>query len=254
MESECLRLLVIKTFMKKMMSLPRYLMWRVINNSSSDFMVSRKKHYLNHLQFFKEFSVGPIQRDEALLLYAVVKTVDPKTILEFGFLEGHSSINFLNAMASDAMLYSYDISDASMQKASKIYDQRFRFIFKSQADFEWPDVDNRLIDLVFFDASHDFPLNVVTFEKVKECLSESALIIVHDTGVWYGGPKGLRTPDGHFEDGSIGTGYIHQPGERKFVNYVRANAGIFNQIHLHSTTKFMHGITILQKNIDELSV
>lgn len=241
--------------MYRIVSLPQYWIRLVINRSSFvGFFVLRKDYSLSHLRHFKEYVVGPIQRDEALLLYALVKTVDPKTIVEFGFLAGHSSRNFLKAMSSDARLYSYDISDASMQLATTTKDERFRFIFKSQADFEWPDVDNRLIDLVFFDASHDFHLNVATFEKVTRCLSERALIIVHDTGVWYGGPEGLRTPDGHFEDGSIGTGYIHQPGERKFVNYIRANVGGFDQIHLHSTSRFRHGLTVLQRNVDALSV
>ena len=240
--------------MKRMMSLPQYLIRLGMNSSSFDFFVLRKKYSLSHLRYFSEYAAGPIQRDEALLLYALVKTVDPKTIVEFGFLAGHSSTNFLKAMSSDARLYSYDIADASMRIARRIRDDRFRFVFKSQADFEYSDVDNRLVDLVFFDGSHDFHLNVVTFEKVGKCLSERALVIVHDTGAWYGDLQGRQTPEGYFAGGSIDAGYIHRPDERKFVNYIRVNMEDFEQIHLHSTSKFRHGLTLLQRNVDTLSV
>ena len=247
-------LLTIKTLVKRMISLPRYLIRLGMNNPAFDFFVLRKKYSLGHLRRFEEYAAGPIQRDEALLLYALVKTVDPKTIVEFGFLAGHSSTNFLRAMSSDARLYSYDIADASMRIARKIRDERFRFIFKSQADFDCSDVDNRLVDLVFFDGSHDFDLNVVTFEKVRKCLSERALVIVHDTGAWYGDLQGRQTPEGYFAGGSIDAGYIHRPDERKFVNYIRVNMEGFDQIHLHSTSKFRHGLTVLQRNVDALSV
>ena len=243
-----------RTFANRIISLPLYLKRTVINGLSFGLFAIRKSLSFSHLMHFKEYTLGPIQMDEALLLYALVKTVDPKTIVELGFLTGHSSRNFLKAMSPDARLYSYDISDASMRLAATIKDERFRFLFKSQADFEWSDIDNRLIDLVFFDASHDFHLNVATFEKVMKCLSERALIIVHDTGAWYGDLKGFHTPQGYFLSKSTDGGYIHQPDERKFVNYIRANCGGFDQVHLHSTSKFRHGMTMLQRNVDALPV
>lgn len=236
------------------MSLPRYWARQRINGWPFDLFVLRKKYSLSHLRYFGEYVAGPIQRDEALLLYALVKAVDPKTIVEFGFLLGHSALNFLKAMSSDARLYSYDILEGSRQLAMKIRDERFRFVFKSQADFECSDVDNRLVDLVFFDASHDFDVNVVTFEKVRMCLSERALIVVHDTGAWYGDLKGFQTAEGYFVDHLIGGGYVHRPYERKFVNYIRENMEDFDQIHLHSTSKFRHGLTILQRNACALPV
>jgi hypothetical protein len=216
------------------------------------FPVFGKGDSLRHLRSFSDYALGPIQRDEALLLYALVKTVDPKTIVEFGFFRGHSANNFLRAISSDARLFSYDISEASRKLAMKINDKRFKFIFKSQTEFEPSDVDNRLIDLVFFDAAHDFQLNVATFEKLMGSLSERALMVVHDTGAWYGDLKGLKTPQGHFTNGSASSGYIHQPGERAFVNYLKENTKDFDQIHLHSTSTFRHGLTVLQRNAGPL--
>jgi predicted O-methyltransferase YrrM len=64
----------------------------IANSSLFDILVLRNKYSLSHLRTFEEYPAGPIQRDEALLLYALVKTVDPKTIVEFGFLAGHSAL------------------------------------------------------------------------------------------------------------------------------------------------------------------
>ena len=230
--------MIIRRFISKLLSLPQY--------------ISGTGYSLNHLRYFRDSEIGPIQRDEALLLYAIVKMVDPKTIVEFGFYKGHSAINFLKAMSADAKLYSYDMSDTAKQLSEKIEDSRFKFIFKSQTEFAHSDVDNRMIDLAFFDAAHDFQLNVATFEKLMGSLSARALIVVHDTGAWYGDFKGLKTPQGHFLNGSASSGYIHQPGERAFVNYIRENMKDFDQIHMHSTSKFRHGMTVLQRNAKPL--
>jgi predicted O-methyltransferase YrrM len=229
----------IGTLARKAKLLPSHLLYRLLERIWPLYLYTSRnrsgsKYLLGHLRYYGENVLGPVQRDEALLLYSLVKTVDPKTIVEFGFYKGHSAINFLKAMSSDAKLYSYDISDGSVQLARRIHDKRFRFIHKSQADFEWSDVDNRLVDLVFFDAAHDFGLNVLTFSRLRNSLAERALIVVHDTG-------------GH---GSAGR--IHQLDERRFVNYIKLDIRGFNQIHLHSTTKFRYGLTLLQRDIGPL--
>lgn len=76
--------------------------------------------------------------------------------------------------------------------------------------------------------------------------------MAHDTGAWYGHLKGLNTAEGHFRNGSANSGYIHQRGERAFVNCVKENMKDFNQIHLHSTSKFRHRMTVLQRNVGRL--
>lgn len=243
-----------RNFVKRMKSLRNHLTRKAVNSLWPDLSVLRTSYSLGHLKHFGEYAAGPIQRDEALLLYALVKTVDPKTIVEFGFFKGHSAINFLKAISSDARLYSYDISDASIQQASRIRDKRFQFIFKSQAEFEPSDIDNRLVDLAFFDASHNFNLNLATFEKLRLVLNEGALIVVHDTGAWHGNLKGFKTPEGYFIGGSTSAGYIHRPDERMFVNYIRETFSDFDQIHLHSISKIRHGLTVLQRNANALSM
>jgi predicted O-methyltransferase YrrM len=244
-----------RAFLTKLISLQQYWMLLDIKDRNSYILRFLGPSYsLGHLRHFKERAAGPVQRDEALLLYAIVKTIDPKTVVEFGFMAGHSAVNFLKAMSIDARLYSYDISGSALQLAEKVRDRRFVFVCKSQADFDSSDVENRRVDLAFFDASHNYDLNVATFERLSDSLSERALVIVHDTGTWHGDLKGFRTADGYFIGDSAESGYVHRPGERKFVNYIRETRPDFDQIHLHSTTKLRHGLTLMQRNASELAL
>lgn len=73
---------------------------------------------LHLLSYTDKKAIGPLQRDEALALLGMVKTLCPETIVEFGFYQGHSAFNFLCAMEADAKLYSYDISEEAL-KCSK---------------------------------------------------------------------------------------------------------------------------------------
>lgn len=215
------------------------------------------KYNLKHLEDFGEKVIGPIQSDEALLIYSIVRDTRPDVILEFGFANGHSSINFLAAMPKSCKLYSFDIKEESANIAKKIQDDRFKFILKNQKKFEATDIDNNQVDLVFFDASHDSDLNIKTFNKVKSLLNPNALILVHDTGSWDNTQnENVGAIDGYYVNGyPFPKGYflnkdqyIHQAGERNFVNYLRKNEKKFHQIHLHSKNTFRHGLTILQRS------
>jgi hypothetical protein len=246
----------ISTYARKAKLLPGYLLCRLLERTWPLYLsISRNrsssKYLLGHLRYYRG-GPGPVQRDEALLLYSLVRTVDPKTIVEFGFYKGHSAINFLRAMSSESKLYSFDIWDGSVQLARRIHDKRFKFFHKSQADFQWPDIDNLPVDLAFFDAAHDFDLNALTFTRIKPCLSERALIVVHDTGTYHVDFKGWETTVGYFLGSLPNAGYVHQPGERKFVNYIKSDVQGFAQVHLHSVSKLRCGLTLLQRDAGPL--
>src|SRR4030095_10309050 len=92
-----------------------------------------------HLDYYaEETAFGPIQREEALLLFALTRVLRPKVLVEFGFLCGHSARNFLVAMDPDARLYSFDIDKNTY--LHKVPDERFCLIYKSQDAFDWSDV------------------------------------------------------------------------------------------------------------------
>ncbi len=210
----------------------------------------------SHILSFREDQIGTVDRDEALSLAGLTRILCPQTIVEFGFLSGHSALNFMLAARPDCRVFSYDISDNSEEIARRCLRQfkNFRFIKKSQADFSPSDIDNRQIDLCFLDASHDLTLNLKTFELVRPHLSERAVFAVHDTGIWHrkffteghqaftASILGRKT--GRWIDGDR---YQQAVTERLFVNTLLREHPNFSQIHLHSSHTLRNGITLLQK-------
>lgn len=171
--------------------------------------------------------LGPIQDEDVLLLQAVIKMTCPVQLVELGYLNGFSTTKMLEVMHSDAKLTSYDNS----LHDSAIKDERFIFKNKSQTE-----CDEKQIDFIFFDASHDFEINVETFNKLD--LADKAIIAVHDTGLWN---EMVMDTGGHW----IGEGYAHRPGERQFVEWLKEKG--YNAIDFHTLKETRHGMTLLQK-------
>jgi predicted O-methyltransferase YrrM len=205
---------------------------------------------LAHLAFYEQWSWGPVQPDEALLLHALVRTLRPRTLVEIGFLFGHSAFNFLRALDPDARLYSFDIDPASVEVARVRcqHDPRFVLRSRSQDAITPQDIDGRSADFVFLDGAHDLAINQATFARLLPLLSPEATIAIHDTGAI---PRSL-TPQGHWTldhpERWAGDDYEHQPDERAFANWLLATHPEFAQIHIHSRRTFRHGMTVLQRS------
>jgi predicted O-methyltransferase YrrM len=206
---------------------------------------------LAHLATYGEWAHGPIQRDEALLLHALIRDLRPATVVEIGFLFGHSAFNFLRALDDDARIYSFDIDAACVPHAHRRcrHDPRFVLRSRAQDQIRAEDVNGGPIDFVFIDGAHDLAINKRTFERLVPLLSPRALIAVHDTG---GIPRTI-TPPGHptleMTNRWASDEFEHQPDERAFVNWLLVTHQEFSQIHLHSTRAFRHGITLLQRSM-----
>ncbi|MES2659837.1 MAG: class I SAM-dependent methyltransferase [Verrucomicrobiota bacterium] len=208
---------------------------------------------MSHLLSYRENdAIGPLQRDEAIALFGIVRTLRPKTLVEFGFFHGHSAFNFLQAMTDDARLFSYDIDGDSIRRARTefTFDRRFTFIGKSQTEFAPGDIGNREIDFVFFDAAHELELNIETFNRIAPHLAAEAMVAVHDTGLWNRSHFApihetfTREYPGVWKSGDL---YAHQPGERAFIEWVLENHPEFTAIHFHSTNTLRHGFSLLQR-------
>jgi predicted O-methyltransferase YrrM len=203
------------------------------------------------LTFYSEDSVGPVQQDEALLLHALVRALRPATIVEIGFLCGHSAFNFLRALDADARLYSFDIDPtcAEFARCRCAHDPRFVFRNRSQETLSAEDLDGRSVDFVFLDGAHRLDLHQATFARLLPLLSPNAVIAVHDTGAfprtlgseedWRLTPSERWTTQNEFE---------HQPDERAFANWLLETHPEFCQLHLHSQRTFRHGITLVQRS------
>jgi predicted O-methyltransferase YrrM len=203
-----------------------------------------------HLALFEEATLGPVQREEALLLMGLVRVLRPRTVMEIGFLYGHSALNFLRALDHDARLYSFDINPALEDQAHKLFghDPRFVFRCRSQTAIRATDLDGRKADFVFLDASHDCDLNVLTFERLLALMAPRAILAVHDTGA----VTRALVPAGHpvldRVDRWAGDAYEGEPGERAFVNWVLQEHPEFAQVHLHSERTLRCGVTLLQRS------
>jgi hypothetical protein len=176
----------------------------------------------------------------------------PKTVVEFGFFRGHSAFNFLCALEDDARIYSYDLSDESATRARDEFgfDPRLTFLHQSQSDFDPSQIGNRSVDLVFLDGAHDLAINIETFKRLLPSLSPTAIIAIHDTGLWE--RSHLSPAQSEFAQSGHGfwvsdTLYAHQPEERAFVNWIVSNHPQFGTIHLHSTNTLRHGLSLVQR-------
>ena len=209
-----------------------------------------------HLHAYPEGSgsVGPVQREEALVLFALIRALRPQTVVEFGFHEGRSAFNILRALDPAARLYSYDVGEESAELAAELFahDARFTFHLRSQSDFEPADVEGRPVDFVFLHASHAPATNRETFRRVLPVLAPDALVAVHDTGTVL---RSCLTAEQQHEANTVwpdrwlsGDVFEHQPGERATVNWLRDEHPEFAQIHLHTHAVARWGLTIGQRS------
>ena len=224
------------------------------------------KYDLSHLTQTTVFQVGPIQDDEALMLFGMyrvyyyflihiissnysvlglVKLIRPKTIVEFGFYVGDSSINFLKALDPDAKMYSFDI-ELRNPNARSLTDLRFKFIKKSQTDFDPTDVDNRTIDIAYLDDGHQFSLQTGLFPKLIKQVSKNGIIVIHDTGLHIY-MNSIQIEKDCVCDFENLCGIQHAVGERQFVNWILENYPEWEVINFHSFEVHRHGLTFLQR-------
>jgi predicted O-methyltransferase YrrM len=205
---------------------------------------------LAHLAYYGELAVGPVQRDEALVLHGLVRVVRPRTAVEIGFLRGDSAYNFLRALDPDARLYSFDVDPNCEAVAERISGDDPRLVYRTRAQetLTAEDVDGRVVDFVFVDGAHDLTLNQQTFERLLPMLAPDAIVAVHDTGT----VPGKYIPDWREErkrpERWRGDEYEPQPDERAFVNWIREAYPEFAQLHLHTHRYPRHGLTVLQRS------
>jgi predicted O-methyltransferase YrrM len=213
---------------------------------------TKKKRLSSKLRFLdtarEKTAVGPIQREEALALFGIVRCVRPRVIVEFGFCEGFSARVFLNA-SPKAKVFSYDPDERRFRLGWNLEQNHSRFTFfpRPMQSFRPEDIGDE-IDFVFFDAAHDEKHNQDTFRLIEPHLSSNAIVSIHDTGTW-------ALPHMNEEQRRVASGgemwrddeYVHQPGEWRFLNWLMENRPQWRQFHLHSTNCLRHGLTFLQR-------
>lgn len=202
----------------------------------------RTKYDLTHLtQSESQEVIGPIQDDEALFLYSIVRGMRLSRILEVGGLRGYSAVNFLKALekSKKAVLYTVDLN-----KVRKI-SENHKVITKDIRDLTREDLDNEPIDLIFFDC-HNFDAQILAYKRLlrKGLITDRTILALHDTNLH---------PRKYTESSyKISSGYVHQKAERMMVNYFKKLG--YDVFSLHTDMKihdskfpFRHGISICSK-------
>jgi len=185
--------------------------------------------------------LGPIQDDEALFLYALIKSMRLQRILEIGGLNGYSSTNFLAAVTGHGgVVYTVDINPVPQKAANHIV------LLKNAVHLTPRDLGNEPLDLVFFDCHDMVQMDVYKVLEEHGLITDRTILALHDTNLHYA-PWNVWGEYVAEEDG-----YAHQPVERQMVNMFKDMG--YDCFALHTTKEkhsdtfpFRHGITLCQK-------
>lgn len=202
---------------------------------------------LEHLSQESQSVFGPIQDDEALFLYALIKIMKLQYVLEIGGLKGYSATNFCKSVGEKGKVVTIDITPLTPVA------NNHKVITKSAHSVQVSEIPLPHIDLLFFDA-HDYESQMYFFYNMKNngLISDNSIIALHDTGTH---PTSHRPYQRHISsDNRYGNnGYIHVFPERFMCNEFMGMG--YSLLHLHvnnslinnTDISFRHGLTILSK-------
>lgn len=190
------------------------------------------KYDLSHLTQDTRRVFGPIQDDEALLLYAFIRCASVKVVIEVGGQTGYSARNF---MAAGAEVYTIDIDPVAT------ISPRHHVIHANVGS-----VDASMFqrcDLLFFDA-HAEEEQFGFYGRLKDAgvIGAWTTIALHDTGLH----------KHRFVEGStpVGDKWEHQAAERRIAARLTACGWAGICVHADDDDEPRHGLTLLQLRKD----
>ena len=213
---------------------------------------------LEHLtQKDNQIVFGPIQDDEALFLYSIIRGCRLERILEIGGLNGYSAKNFLQGLSynKNGVLYTCDLNPVP------VLAENHKVIVKNALDLTIDELDNKPLDLVFFDC-HDMVQMDIYYKFVdNKIINDNTILALHDTNLHYppyhSGGIYIKEENGFSYqcDGIYikeENGYSHQPVERNMVNIFKSLGYDIFSISTDDTKHnpdfpFRHGITVCKK-------
>ena len=203
------------------------------------------------LATYNNYTLGPIQQDEALFLYSLCKMVRPQVVLEIGCLIGQSLRVWINAGVP--FIYAVDavISDEVKELRRG---QGTNGMLCFEQDMKEPiDFVRGIPDLVFVDASHKLEDNIEVVKGLVNILGSGALFILHDTGHWAkhhvdgdvtGSKKEFLLAFGGKWDEEL-QAWTHHPGEKETIEWISKNTK-WQRLDLWTTAVARYGLTIFQ--------
>jgi predicted O-methyltransferase YrrM len=201
------------------------------------------KYDLTHLsQPQHQYVWGPIQDDEALFLYSIIRGSRLERILEIGGLSGYSAINFLQALSfsNKGILYTCDLNPVP------VLAENHKVLIKNALNLTIDELDNKPLDLIFFDC-HDMVQMDIFYKFVdNNIINDNTILALHDTNLHY---EPFQRWGEYIQKEN---GYAHQPVERNMVNIFKDLGydifGISTDQSKHSVEfPIRHGITVCKK-------
>jgi len=143
--------------------------------------------YLKELRSLKwvRWGGGTVEVMVAELLYLIVRSKQPKLILEAGTNWGYSTAHIALGSKDYAHAFHTIELDASNQ-AIAIKQVRGReleivnFVLGDSAKFFKTLAKNRIVDFCFIDSSHTYEHTIKEFDAIKESLNTGSLVCFHD--------------------------------------------------------------------------
>jgi len=185
---------------------------------------------------------GPIQDDEALFLYSIIRGCRLERILEIGGLSGYSANNFLKALSfsKNGILYTCDLNPVP------VLGENHKVIIKNALDLTINELDNKPLDLIFFDCHDMIQMNIYQKFVNNNIINDNTILALHDTNLHY--PP--YNHGGRYIEKE--NGYAHQPVERIMVNiFKQLGYDIFSistdQSKHSEDFPVRHGMTICKK-------
>lgn len=198
---------------------------------------------LSHLtQAENQAVLGPIQDDEALFLFALIRGMRLRHVLELGGLDGYSARNFLKAVGPEGVVYTCDIHPVTSLAPNH------RILTKNCLELSVKDLDATPLDLLFFDCHDEVQRKL--FERFVSLglVRDNTILALHDTGLHFS-PWQCEWAE------PVDGGFVHQRVERDMVGWLRETHG-YDVLNIHTTPEkhsdafpYRHGLTVCQKNI-----
>jgi predicted O-methyltransferase YrrM len=221
---------------------------------------------LDHLTQSSTAVWGPIQDDEALFLYALIRCMGLKYIIEVGGLHGYSARNFIKAVGNVGKVITIDkaVNQDEVKKTLENIDLKNYSLIEADVNDILPTSLNiPRIDLLFFDA-HNSDAQMSFFYKCidYDLITDRTILVLHDTGThkvkmhnYYTCLQDVKHNSnyGYYDDRPI----IGCRAEREMSNlfvslgYSQMHISANNQ-DLPSYIEFRHGLTILFKSYNLL--
>lgn len=206
---------------------------------------------LDYLDTYNDYTLGPVQQDEALFLHGLARMIRPQCVLEIGCLIGQSLRVWLNAGVKNIYCIDAVISEELKQIQEEWSTKKDGAILhfyerdmKKQIDFFFG-----VPDFVFIDASHRLEDNQAAVQWIAPHLKPGAIIAFHDTGHW--ADKDMTPDRQQFIDQFGGyyseelQAWVHHPGEKETITWM-SKAYKWHRLDLWATATARYGITLFQ--------